>query len=105
MAARRDAQLAVAVSSYREYPSHGVGPHRRSCIGGRLAPAGGWSVTATRVGRHAKRRTLADCGPYGDGADGDPSVYVLRHEILFPEILLGEDGFPVCGRRLHVHST
>jgi hypothetical protein len=95
----------MAVSRNREHPSDGVGPYRRSCVGGRSTSAGVRSVAAIPGGRNARRRAVADCRPFSHGAHRDSSVHVFRDEILFSDVLLGEDGGAVSGDRFHIYGS
>src|SRR6266566_1597985 len=101
-AAHRDAQLTVALSHHREYPSHGVSLDRRSRVGGGPTSVRTWIAAPACGASRTRRRAVAARQPCGVVAHGDLAIHVFRrHEILLPYGLLGEDGGPIPSSRLY----
>src|SRR5436309_3620427 len=101
-AAHRDAQLTVAFSRHREYPSHGVSLDRRSRVGGGPTSVRTWIAAPACGASRTRRRAVAARRPCGVVAHGDLAIHVFRrHKVLLPYGLLGEDGGPIPSSRLY----
>src|SRR5437867_6259074 len=105
-AALRNAQLGVALSRHREYPSHGVSLDRRSRVGGGPASLGAWIAAPACGASCARRRTVAARQSFGAVTHGNSAIHVFRrHKVLLPHGLLGEDGSLIPGARLYFFGS